>query len=77
VPLLRSIHVIRIRLNARLREVLDDVYRRVEDGPLGRSDEPLSGVFSEMAINMVRAGARADSEDALERVSHSPSSRKT
>jgi len=72
VPLLRSIHVIRHQTsNARLREVLDDVYRRVEDGtPLGEAMSRYPRVFSEMAINMVRAGGEGGFlEDALERVS--------
>ena len=72
VPLLRSIHVLRQQAsNARLREVLDDVYRRVEDGStLGEAMSRYPRVFSEMAINMVRAGGEGGFlEDALERVS--------
>jgi general secretion pathway protein F/type IV pilus assembly protein PilC len=72
VPLLRSIHVLRHQTsNARLREVLDDIYRRVEDGStLGEAMSRYPRVFSEMAINMVRAGGEGGFlEDALERVS--------
>lgn len=72
VPLLRSIHVLRHQTsNSRLREVLDDIYRRVEDGStLGEAMSRYPRVFSEMAINMVRAGGEGGFlEDALERVS--------
>ena len=72
VPLLRSIHVLRHQTsNSRLREVLDDIYRRVEDGStLGEAMSRYPRVFSDMAINMVRAGGEGGFlEDALERVS--------
>ena len=72
VPLLRSIHVLRHQTsNARLNEVLDDVHRRVEDGStLAEAMGRYPRVFSEMAINMVRAGGEGGFlEDALERVS--------
>lgn len=71
VPLLRTLNVIRQQTsNARLKEVLDDVSRRVEDGtPLGEAMSRYPRVFSEMAINMVRAGSEGGFlEDALERV---------
>ena len=71
VPLLRSIHVLRQQTSSvRLREVLDDIYRRVEDGAtLGEAMGRYPRVFSEMAINMVRAGGEGGFlEDALERV---------
>jgi general secretion pathway protein F/type IV pilus assembly protein PilC len=71
VPLLRSIKVIRQQTsNARLQEVLDDVYHRVEDGAtLGEAMARYPRVFSEMAINMVRAGGEGGFlEDALDRV---------
>lgn len=71
VPLLRSIHVLRQQTSSvRLREVLDDIYRRVEDGAtLGEAMSRYPRVFSEMAINMVRAGGEGGFlEDALERV---------
>jgi general secretion pathway protein F/type IV pilus assembly protein PilC len=72
VPLLRSIRVIRDQTsNTRLQEVLDDVYHRVEDGStLGEAMNRYPRVFSEMAINMVRAGGEGGFlEDALDRVS--------
>ncbi len=72
VPLLRSIRVIRDQTShSRLREVLDDVYRRVEDGAtLGEAIARYPRVFNEMAINMVRAGGEGGFlEDALDRVS--------
>ena len=72
VPLLRAIHVLRHQTSsARLREVLDDIHRRVEDGStLGEAMNRYPRVFSEMAINMVRAGGEGGFlEDALERVS--------
>ena len=72
VPLLRSIRVIRDQTsNTRLQEVLDDVYHRVEDGAtLGEAMSRYPRVFSEMAINMVRAGGEGGFlEDALDRVS--------
>ncbi len=71
VPLLRSIRVIRDQTsNAHLKEVLDDVYRRVEDGAtLAEAISRYPRVFKEMAINMVRAGGEGGFlEDALERV---------
>jgi general secretion pathway protein F/type IV pilus assembly protein PilC len=72
VPLLRSINVIRQQTShAKLKEVLDDVHRRVEDGTtLADAMSRYPRVFSEMAINMVRAGGEGGFlEDALERVS--------
>jgi general secretion pathway protein F/type IV pilus assembly protein PilC len=72
VPLLRAIHVLRHQTSsARLREVLDDVHRRVEDGStLGEAMNRYPRVFNEMAVNMVRAGGEGGFlEDALERVS--------
>jgi general secretion pathway protein F/type IV pilus assembly protein PilC len=72
VPLLRSIKVIRQQTsNTRLHEVLDDIYHRVEDGStLGEAMARYPRVFSDMAINMVRAGGEGGFlEDALDRVS--------
>jgi len=72
VPLLRAIHVLRHQTSsARLREVLDDIHRRVEDGStLGEAMNRYPRVFNEMAVNMVRAGGEGGFlEDALERVS--------
>jgi type II secretory pathway component PulF len=80
VPLLRSIRVIRDQTsNVRLQEVLDDVYRRVEDGAtLAEAMSRYPRVFNEMAINMVRAGGEGGFlEDALDRVASSPRSRRT
>jgi type II secretory pathway component PulF len=72
VPLLRAINVLRHQTSsARLREVLDDIHRRVEDGStLGEAMHRYPRVFNEMAVNMVRAGGEGGFlEDALERVS--------
>ena len=72
VPLLRSIKVIRQQTsNTRLKDVLDDISHRVEDGAtLGEAMARYPRVFSEMAINMVRAGGEGGFlEDALDRVS--------
>ena len=51
-------------------EVLDDVYRRVEDGStFGEAISRYPRVFSELAINMVKAGGEGGFlEEALERV---------
>jgi type II secretory pathway component PulF len=71
VPLLRSIYVIRQQTShVRLKEVLEDVHRRVEDGaPLAEAMARYPRVFSDMAINMVRAGSEGGFlEDALDRV---------
>jgi len=72
VPLLRSIGVIRDQTShSTLRTVLDDIYRRVEDGTsLAEAMARYPRVFSEMAINMVRAGSEGGFlEEALDRVS--------
>lgn len=72
VPLLRSINVIRQQSsNTRLTEVLDDIYRRVEDGAnLADAMSRYPRVFNDMAVNMVRAGGEGGFlEDALDRVS--------
>lgn len=72
VPLLRSINVLRNQTShVRLKEVLDDVHRRVEDGAtMADAMSRYPRVFSEMAINMVRAGGEGGFlEDALDRVS--------
>jgi len=72
VPLLRSVNVIRHQTsNARLKEVMEDVHRRVEDGAtLADAMNRYPRVFNEMAINMTRAGAEGGfMEDALDRVS--------
>lgn len=71
VPLLRSIAVLRDQASNRtLRDVLDDVHHRVEDGAnLADAMERHPRTFNEMAINMVRAGGEGGFlEEALERV---------
>ena len=71
--MLRSLAVIREQAsNPTLKQVLDDVYVAVEDGqPMADAMESYPRVFSEMAINMTRAGAEGGFlEDALERVAH-------
>jgi len=71
VPLLRSLAVIRDQSsNARLTEVISQVHSTVEEGvSLGDAMAKHPRVFSEMAINMVRAGGEGGFlEDALERV---------
>ena len=72
VPLLRSIDVIRRQTsNPRLAEVMEDVYRRIEDGAtLADAMSRYPRVFNEMAVNMTRAGAEGGFlEDALDRIS--------
>src|SRR5687768_15295728 len=71
VPLLRSIAVLRDQTsNRNLKTVLDEVYRRVEEGnTLADAMIRFPRAFSEMAVNMVRAGGEGGFlEDALERV---------
>jgi type IV pilus assembly protein PilC len=71
VPLLRSIGVIRDQSShAVLTVVLDDIYRRVEDGTtLGEAMSRYPRVFSELAVNMVKAGGEGGFlEEALDRV---------
>jgi general secretion pathway protein F/type IV pilus assembly protein PilC len=71
VPLLRTLTVLGEQsTNPALAEVLQDVRGRVEEGePLGAAMARHPKAFSEMAINMVRAGTEGGFlEDALERV---------
>jgi general secretion pathway protein F/type IV pilus assembly protein PilC len=71
VPLLRSIAVIRDQTsNPGLKDVLDDVYRRVEDGAsLAEAMARFPRVFSELAVHMVKAGGEGGFlEEALDRV---------
>lgn len=71
VPLLKSLKVLREQSsNATLKEVLDDVAARVEDGDtLAEAMARHQRIFGEMGINMVRAGGEGGFlEDALERV---------
>jgi general secretion pathway protein F/type IV pilus assembly protein PilC len=71
VPLLRSLGVLRDQTSqATLREVLDDVHHRVEEGAtLGDAMARYPRVFSELAVNMVKAGGEGGFlEEALDRV---------
>lgn len=71
VPLLRSISILRDQTSNRtLKSVLDQVHGRVEEGTgLGDAMARHPRVFSEMAINMVRAGGEGGFlEEALDRV---------
>ena len=71
VPLLRALGILRDQTShPGLEEALDDVITRVEDGEtLAEAFERHPRVFSEMAVNMSRAGAEGGFlEDALERV---------
>ena len=71
VPLLRSLKVLTEQTsNTSLKEVLEEVCRRVEDGStLADAMERHPKVFGEMAVNMVRAGGEGGFlEDALDRV---------
>lgn len=71
VPLLRALSVIREQTSHKnLKVILDDVSHRVEEGTsLGDAMARYPKAFSEMSINMVRAGAEGGFlEDALERV---------
>lgn len=71
VPMLRSITVIRDQTSSRsLKEVLTEVHDRIEEGAtMAEAMARHPRIFSEMAINMVRAGGEGGFlEDALERV---------
>lgn len=71
VPLLRALEVLRKQTSHRvLGGVLEQVYRRVEDGaPLGDAMRRFESVFGEMAVSMVRAGGEGGFlEEALSRV---------
>jgi type II secretory pathway component PulF len=71
VPLLRSLGVIRDQVSHKvLKQVLEDVYHRVEEGAtLADAMSRYPRVFSELAVNMVRAGAEGGFlEEALDRV---------
>jgi type II secretory pathway component PulF len=72
VPLLKSLAVIRDQTSSKtLKVVLEEVYAKVEDGsPLGEVIARYPRVFSDISVNMVKAGAEGGFlEDALERVS--------
>ena len=71
VPLIRSLTVLREQSSTPvLTTALDDVIKRVEEGEsLGESFGKHPNVFSDIAVNMSRAGAEGGFlEDALERV---------
>src|SRR3954471_22507149 len=71
VPMMKSLAVLREQSsNKNLKAILDEVYHRVEDGStLGDAMARFPRAFSEMSINMVRAGGEGGFlEDALERV---------
>jgi general secretion pathway protein F/type IV pilus assembly protein PilC len=71
VPLLRSLSILRDQTSVpSLKNALEDVISRVEDGEsLGDSMAKHPKIFSEMAVNMSRAGAEGGFlEEALERV---------
>src|SRR5262245_62025493 len=71
VPRLRSVAVLcQQTSNKNLKSILDEVYRRVEDGStLGDAMARFPRAFNEMAVNMVRAGGEGGFlEDALDRV---------
>jgi general secretion pathway protein F/type IV pilus assembly protein PilC len=72
VPMIRSLTVLGEQAtDPVLSEIVKDIRARVEDGePMGNAMARYPGVFSEMAVNMVRAGTEGGFlEDALERVS--------
>ena len=71
VPMLKSLSILRTQSSSKpLKKALDDVISRVEDGePLGDAFSRHPKIFSEIAVNMSRAGAEGGFlEDALERV---------
>ena len=71
VPLLRSLAVLREQSSHRtLKEVLEDVHHRVEEGAsLAEAMAHYPGVFSDLAVQMVRAGGEGGFlEEALDRV---------
>ena len=71
VPMLKSLSILRTQSSSKpLKKALDDVISRVEDGePLGDAFARHPKIFSEIAVNMSRAGAEGGFlEDALERV---------
>lgn len=71
VPLMRSLDVLRKQAsNPALSEVLGQVCSLVEDGTsMGEAMAKFPNTFSEMGVNMVRAGAEGGFlEDALDRV---------
>lgn len=71
VPLIRSLNVLRDQSSVPpIKVALDDVIAKVEEGePIGDAFARHPNVFSEIAVNMARAGTEGGFlEDALERV---------
>jgi general secretion pathway protein F/type IV pilus assembly protein PilC len=71
VPLLRSLNILREQIShPRLKSVLDDVHRRVEEGStLAEAMQRHESAFGELAVQMVRAGGEGGFlEDALQRI---------
>ena len=71
VPMIRSLTILGEQSSTPvLGEVLAEIRGRVEDGePIGDTMSRYPGVFSDMAVNMVRAGTEGGFlEDALDRV---------
>lgn len=71
VPMIRALNVLSDQTSDPvLKEVIAEIKGRVEDGePIGNAMARFPGVFSEMGVNMVRAGTEGGFlEDALERV---------
>lgn len=71
VPLIKSLQILREQsTQAVLQDALDDIIKRIEDGePVSEAFARHPRLFSEMAVNMSRAGAEGGFlEDALERV---------
>lgn len=72
VPLLKSLRILQEQSsNAKLSDVLEDIYRRVEEGEgIGDAMGRHPHIFSDVAINMAKAGAEGGFlEDGLDRVS--------
>jgi type II secretory pathway component PulF len=71
VPLLKSLGVLRDQTSQQtLREVMEEVYRKVEDGAtLADAMARYPRVFTELAVNMIKAGGEGGFlEEALDRV---------
>ena len=71
VPLLRTLRILEDQTsNNRLKETLEDVHRRVEDGStLGDAMGRHERVFGELGVSMIKAGGEGGFlEDALDRV---------
>ena len=71
VPMIRSLTILRDQSSVpALTNALDDVIKRVEEGDaLGEAFARHPNVFSDIAVNMARAGAEGGFlEDALDRV---------